>query len=946
MREHDPTWSDLDESGSDQIRLLLALWAKLGKGAHGQRGFHPLICHMLDVAGVTQALWNRVLTSAARRDLAAALGLREDAAGRWLGFFAGLHDLGKASPAFQSQDPEASRRLEGVGIPWPPHPTQVPHGIITAATLPELLVERTALSRSDAVVLATAVGGHHGRFPTSQECGRVPADAQGGGSWHGLRRAHVQALADQLALGPNRPGAPDGAATLVVAGLVSVADWIGSNAAYFPYAGEDATRVDFDLAKYWEQAQVQAGRALDALRWTGWPRASEPASFESLFPGLAPRPLQVAVAALAPRLREPGLVIIEAPMGEGKTEAALYLAEHWNAALEQQGLYLALPTQATSNQMFSRLRDFLTRRYPADFVNLHLLHGHAALSAEFEVLRQRGAVPFEPRDIHADADGHGPGSEGQVLAAEWFTHRKRGLLAPFGVGTIDQALLAVLQSRHVFVRLYGLAHKMVVIDEVHAYDTYMTALLTRLLEWLGALRSPVVLLSATLPRARRAALAAAYQRGLGTTPAVPPSSSTYPRLSWVTPAAGGTQAIAPSSPREVRVRHFEGQSPETGGESWNLGPHLHAALAPGGCAAIVCNTVARAQEVYRALKPLFPVTTEDAEPELDLLHARFLFDERSRREQRVLARFGKPGSGARPHRAVLVATQIIEQSLDLDFDLLVSELAPVDLVLQRVGRLHRHPRPRPHALAQAQLWVGHPPRSADGTPTFGDPNRAVYDHHVMLRSWLALRDQDRIRLPEDVEGLIEAVYDEDRPASAELSPPLRDLWNESLARQRRDLAADRREAEERWVRPPDYDYDGSLWRLVGSGLEEDAPDLHPAHQALTRLAEPSVPVVMLHGDPGRPALDPEGGPAIDPRVPPTLELATALLQRSVSLADRRLVHCLLAEPVPPGWRRSSLLRHHRLLILDAGRRTTVGRWTVRLDNETGVVVEPSPPEAR
>jgi CRISPR-associated endonuclease/helicase Cas3 len=194
-----------------------------------------------------------------------------------------------------------------------------------------------------------------------------------------------------------------------------------------------------------------------------------------------------------------------------------------------------------------------------------------------------------------------------------------------------------------------------------------------------------------------------------------------------------------------------------------------------------------------------------------------------------------------------------------------------------------------------------------------------------------------MRIPEDVEDLVEAVYDDDRPAPPELSEPLRRLWDESLRSQRRDLAADRREAEERWVKPPDYE--GPLWRLVGTDLEEDAPDIHPAHQALTRLTEPNVPVVVLHGDVRRPTLDPEGVHPVDPRRVPTLEEATALLRRSVSLADRRIVHRLLEEPVPPGWQRSPLLRHHRMVVLDGTRRARIGRWTLRLDDEVGVVVE-------
>ena len=215
-------------------------------------------------------------------------------------------------------------------------------------------------------------------------------------------------------------------------------------------------------------------------------------------------------------------------MGEGKTEAALCLADHWTEGAGLRGFYFALPTQATSNQMFTRIRDFLESSCREDPVQLQLLHGHASLSAEFEVLRQNGDRLFSPQypGVEGGSDHLG------VTAAEWFTYRKRGLLAAFGVGTIDQALLAGLRTRHVFVRLFGLSGKTVIIDEVHAYDTYMTTLLERVLEWLAALGSPVVLLSATLPRDRKAELISAYRKGLGQEAPPEPDEAEYPRISW------------------------------------------------------------------------------------------------------------------------------------------------------------------------------------------------------------------------------------------------------------------------------------------------------------------------------------------------------------------------------------------------------------------------------
>ena len=397
--------------------------------------------------------------------------------------------------------------------------------------------------------------------------------------------------------------------------------------------------------------------------------------------------------------------------------------------------------------MFGRVRDFLQDRYKDGLVQLQLLHGHASLSSEFEVLRKNHNRIFAPRYSGVEEDDHL-----EVVASEWFTYRKRGLLSPFGVGTIDQALLAVLQTKHVFVRLFGLAHKTVIIDEVHAYDAYMTTLLERLLEWLAALGSPVVLLSATLPRSRRNGLLAAYLRGLGDQSEEIRSDASYPRISWVSGNSGPsarTVRVSPRGTKEVSMEWTGGSVPAHDGSSFPLGERLREALAQGGCAAVICNTVRRAQEIYRALKPYFPGTAEDGKPELDLLHAQYLFQDRDKREKRSLARFGsRVRTRSGPNKAVLVATQVIEQSLDLDFDLMVSDMAPVDLLLQRAGRLHRHERRRPHGLGQPRLLVCQPEMDG-GVPRFEPGTAAVYDSHILLRTWLTLRDRATVRTAQE-----------------------------------------------------------------------------------------------------------------------------------------------------------------------------------------------------
>jgi CRISPR-associated endonuclease/helicase Cas3 len=686
---------------------------------------------------------------------------------------------------------------------------------------------------------------------------------------------------------------------MLLAGLTSVADWLGSAEEHFPFAGGGV-----DVAAYAPASRRRAREVLRAAGWAGWGGAAAPAEFQEMF-GFDPRPLQQRVVEKAAGLTGPGLVLVEAPMGEGKTEAALFLADHWRRLLGQDGLYVALPTQAASNQMFGRVRDFLEARRPAERLNLHLLHGQALLSDEYQRLR-----------LAAVYDERGPGeAPGRVVAEGWFAPKKRGLLAPFAVGTIDQALLAVLQTRHVFVRLFGLAHKTVVLDEVHAYDAYMSTLLERLLAWLAALGCSVVLLSATLPRSRRRRLLEAFGAA-GDVPDAP-----YPRLLAVQGGRCSAETFRPSRRAGVGLDWVDvGALPARLGE----------ALQEGGCAAVVCNTVGLAQEIFQSLRA---VLGPSGVPVL-LFHARFPFGRRDELEKTVLRLFGK--GGRRPRAAVLVATQVVEQSLDLDFDLMVSEVAPVDLVLQRAGRLHRHPgRSRPAALKEPQLWLLRPAGSGDDQIPDFEKGEYVYDRHILLRSYLALRPRACVALPDDLESLVEAVYGEHPllvPGAA---------WQAALDDSRRGLEEgcyrDRQAARRVLVKPPDYEDD--LLEDFSQDLEEEDPRVHPTLQALTRLGEPNVTVVCLYRTPQGLCLEPVGGAAVDTGREPTLREAKQLLRSALTLSHFSLVRHFLAQDVPAGWRTSALLRHHRAAEFDAGGSLRAGPYTLRLDAELGAVVE-------
>lgn len=891
---------------------LLWLWAKLGNETWPEK-YHPLICHLLDVALVTQGLWDRVSRPRVKSWVAGRLNLPEDEAGKWLGFWAGAHDIGKACPGFQvlGDDKRTLQLRDRFPTPqWNYPGVTRPHGEISAAVLAKELEAATQyapLDRPTARRVAVAVGGHHGLFcPTWNEI----RNELGNHAWATVRRELLSELARRVGIAglkaPTPKGGPDDHPVwMYLAGLTSVADWVGSNQQFFePYGDAIRTADGFSIDDYSRHATRKANEALTTLGWLGRADDTSPQSFREVFPEIAtPRPLQTVIERVAGEMTEPTLVIVEAPMGEGKTEAAWYVADRWDR-LGGQGCYVALPTMATSNQMFERVEGFLNRR--AGKSNVLLQHGKAQLNKLFGALKYKADVYDEDQKPAA------------VVAEGWFAaNKKHGLLAPFGVGTIDQSLLAVLQTKHVFVRLFGLAGKCVILDEVHAYDAYMTTLLERLLQWLAALGCPVVLLSATLPADRRLRLLRAYS---GNETAVPDKVE-YPRI---TTAEVGKEPVAvhvaadPERKRTVAMKWVSDA---------DLADRLAGALEGGGCACVIRNTVGLAQETYVRLRAALPLVA------VELFHARFPFGQRQRIENDVLARFGKTGGPAERDGRLLVATQVVEQSLDLDFDLMVSDLAPADLVLQRAGRLHRHNRgPRPVAVSTPRVWLIEPKVGDDMVPDFG-VSEFVYARYVLLRSYLALHDRPQVALPADLEPLVEQVYgDEPQTNPAHFTTALNASHEDLLDETRRQQLA----GGSVIIYEPTND---DVFGQQNTALEDDDPGAHPRIQAATRDTEPSVQVIVVFGGPDGDFLDAERTEQFLEAEEPTVARARRLVANEITVTHKGLVFALIGSKAPTGWRKNGLLRHHRMIRLSADRASFVGRYRLTVHTDLGLVVE-------
>ncbi len=923
---------------------FLALWAKSGDPPH------PLLGHMLDTAAVARA----VLEREPRRTLstyARELGLAEDATASFLSAIIGMHDLGKASPAFQRQWPDGQRRAEQAGFVFAfrhaPARMQramwVPHGAITEVLVEASLVRRNVPARL-ARDLGRCLGAHHGFLSADPDVGsaRVPA-VVGQGLWESSRQDLVDWLLASVGvtelprvdrLGP--------ATTLGIMALASVCDWIASDEELFPY-GRDVS----DPEAYWADAIRLAQQALDAIGWhRRQPLAQVAVPFEAVFP-FGPNALQSAVASAVQRATqttdEPFLVLVEAPMGTGKTEAALYAHLALQGALHHRGLYMALPTMATGNGLYPRVREWLERLgRRGEAIDLQLQHGTAWLHPQYRPLR-----PQQVGD-RPSAEGEGPSrdgvadSSGAVRAAEWFSASRRAMLSEYGVGTVDQALLGVLRVRHHFVRLWGLGNRTVVLDEVHAYDTYTSGLIAALLRWLRTLGSSVILMSATLPRSRRQELVKAYA-GVERQEEAP-----YPRVTVATASTVDSMTVAVERRRRLAVR----PSPRDVDE---LASTLLACINDGGCAACVVNTVGRAQRLYAALGKGEPIVHGEqvvgkrlGSLDVYLLHARFPARDRQVREQWLIERFGKQGyrTGQRPRRSIVIGTQVIEQSLDVDFDVMFTDLAPVDLVLQRAGRLHRfdlsslsrHPgieAHRPPAHADARLGV----IGLDEEPpdVERDGWAAVYDPYVLLMTWWVLRERVSIEVPDDLEHLIEAVYGEGPPPG--LPPHLRQMFEDAYRRLVDMVTYQRSRARATAVADPTQLLESVLidHQLEADRLEDDEDATTQA--PLTRYGPPSISAILLHRIGEALYLDREGrqGP-VDPTKRPSDEEVRALFERSVRLGHPAVYQVLRHQEPPKGWQAHPLLRRMRLVVLEEGA-GQVGPVRLRLDAELGVVYE-------
>ena len=643
---------------------------------------------------------------------------------------AALHDIGKITLGFQAKCPKwlESMTIDDSGL------GQISLSVSDHALVSQHYVQEI-LRRSKAGLWAVAVGAHHGR-PKGRSV-KTPLEYRA--EWTQNQRHRVaEELINIFGPLPDHPPAEELKQShtdiWLLAGLITVSDWIGSNEAFFSPTGGQPPEATLKLA----------ARALAQIGLPGGQIQAAP--FKSTF-GFDPNAVQ---QALFKAVDSPALIIVEAPMGCGKTEAALAVAQKLIAAGHHHGIYFALPTQVTSNRIHRRVARFLKQTL-VDSAHLRLAHGNSWLESNSD-------LQLRPTLVGADADTGDP-DDSVADARSWFASSKQALLAPYGVGTIDQALQGMVAVKHFFVRRFALAGKVVILDEVHSYDVYTGALVTALIRELLQLGCTVIVLSATLSgERRRELLAAAYSFEEG-------NPSAYPLLTVANRKAAATQ-VAPATIKstEVSLRATAISEDDTLAE-------LIVRAEAGQHVLWIRNTVAEAQSSFRLLRAETPIAADPADRiPLGLLHSRFPLSRRAEIEEYWLNHLGRDRPASGPG-SILIATQVVEQSVDIDLDFIVTDLAPTDMILQRAGRLWRHQRTL-RAATKPELWI-RVPDNLNGSDVrslkkaLGRSAR-VYAPWVLLRTSAVFAGRKILSLPKDIRPLLEATYaapHEDEPTA-------------------------------------------------------------------------------------------------------------------------------------------------------------------------------------
>lgn len=680
----------------------------------------PLICHLLETGMTTKVLLEKGLLVPFVDELAIYMKEKRETIVAFLSFLSAIHDIGKIHPHFQwkiGNEMQGMKIYEQLSF----RHEQYGQDLIQNSDMFDMIPERLRAVVGEIVAL------HHQGHKTGDYY--VPP----GESFQICTNAQKEVLeilyrTFPFVLSSSKWRYTNGVASILSA-IINLSDWIASTHGTFSENGYE------DHEKYLNSLEKQAYQFLKDNYILYQPNESRFAKvqkdvdFFHVMQITNPRPMQECVTKLCKHHPTGGLTIIEAPCGEGKTAAALYAASHIKG---NNGFYMALPTSATSESIHEEVQMLCNQAN----LKLPVFNGRAWMSE---------------KDITIDAD-------------LWLSPSRQKLFYPVAVGTVDQLIKAALMEKYGLLRLLALLGKVVIIDEMHAYDLYMQDMIEQFLKYCGMFHVPVVILSATLPSVTKGRLLSAYagfedkkkQYMLNGVEVEYDGKwnmqSSYPLLTMVSNVDYGktievTEEIFPASKKQVYQYEMVSIS-----ESYieEISALCMDKIKDGGCLAVIVNLVDDAKELYRFLK-----NKVDSGTELFLLHGRNTEYQKEKASDKVKKLFGKDRS-YRPKKSIVISTQILEQSMDIDFDFMCSILAPMDLLLQRFGRYRRH---------GSQGTIREIVDVSDDkilifTPENTDKPTQVYEKEIVEKTKGILKKNSEkiLHLPEETRTLIESVY--------------------------------------------------------------------------------------------------------------------------------------------------------------------------------------------
>ncbi|MCB5279507.1 MAG: CRISPR-associated helicase Cas3' [Candidatus Cloacimonetes bacterium] len=897
-----------------------SLWAKASNDSESEEWL-PLIIHMSDTSGIARLLWRQWLPYSLKEIIVNGIKndnniLNFEFAEDLLVFLAAAHDLGKAIPAFQGKqinsnlnsNQDFATRVISSGLKIRDdlsNPRRIHHSLAS-----EMILKRNGFNDSLGVVL----GGHHGKPPSYDDIENFSSYSGNTGfkdkDWVSvqdelllfdinLSNTHLDIIRNTSISVPTQ---------FILTGIIIMSDWIASDEIIFPYISEDCVIDTIEpmqrVKNAWASLELPS-------RWDPDESWRTRDLYKERF-GFTPRPFQDTVRSIVEDMSSPAIMIIEAPMGEGKTEAALVAAEIMAQKFGSGGIFFALPTQATADGLFPRIKGWIEKTIKYEDTHaIFLAHGKSMYNREYRELRS----------MKLNTDGLNDKNDG-IIAHDWLQGRKKGILSEFVIGTVDQVLMCGLKQKHLCMRHLGLAGKVVIIDECHAYDAYMGSYMSKVLRWLGTYKVPVILLSATLPSERRKELIDSYtNKKIKENTSKWVSNISYPLITY-SDGKCVKQDTSKISNRtsEVKIKLVNDD---------DVIEHIMTLSSGGGYVGIILNTVKRAQSFTKKLN-------EHHLDEVCLLHSRYINIDRTSKEAKVMGMLKEDREGP-PHRTFIVGTQVIEQSLDLDFDLIVTDLCPMDLLIQRIGRLHRHNNTRPRLLKDPLCLV-----IDNGYGEFEKGSEHIYGRWHLMNARFLL--PDRLCLPEDIPRLVQDAYN---PRGISNIPEnLRETYEKAMSDEIDELNKKCRKAETFQIRGPE---DG-LNPVIINWLENDKKDDELYAEAAVRDTNGSLEVIIIQKRNGRfyvlEWLDEFGGKEIPYDSMPNQELAFAIAGCKISLPNRFTASWNIQKTIneiensnsqlPSCWQESSWLRGELFLIMDMNLSTELLGETLYYDRIYGL----------